>query len=96
MWSSDDQEVGAVTGVLIEPSARRVRYLVITALDKNPCLVRLEDLARLEPETNVLRVDLRRSDLCMGKIDPSTVRPFSPEDAITAMFVRPQPEPPAS
>jgi hypothetical protein len=89
LCSGDDQRLGAVDGVLIEPSARRVRYFVVKSsgwLRKGRYLLPLESSAHVESTQNVLRIEARAADLARTTFDADAVRPFSDEDMVTAMF----------
>jgi hypothetical protein len=89
LCSRDDQTLGAVEGVLIEPSARRVRYFVVKRsgwLRDARYLLPVEDLAHVDRERNVLQIDTCANDVPRHRFDPSAVRPFSDDDLLTVMF----------
>jgi hypothetical protein len=89
LCSRDDQSLGALDGVLIEPSTRRVRYFVVKRagwLRSNRYLLPLETPAHVDRERNVLRLEVSADDLPRENFDANTVRPFSDEDVVTAMF----------
>ena len=87
--SRDDEKLGDIDGVLIEPSARRVRYFVVKStgwLSRQRYLLAVDDLAHVERDQNVLRMESRAAELPRQIFDADTVRPFSDEDVVTAMF----------
>jgi hypothetical protein len=89
LCSPDDQSLGALDGVLIEPSTRRVRYFVVKRagwLRSSRFLLPLETPAHVDRERNLLRVEVSADDLPRENFDADTVRPFSDEDVVTAMF----------
>ena len=67
LCSRDDQSLGAVEGVLIEPSARRVRYFVVKR-DPGGCATRgicfrSRILAHVDRERNVLQIEACADDV---------------------------------
>jgi hypothetical protein len=87
--SRDDEKLGGIDGILIEPSARRVRYFVLKSsgwFRDNRYLVPVEDLAHVERDQNVLRLEARASELPRWAYVPGAVRPFTDEDVVTVMF----------
>jgi PRC-barrel domain len=91
LCSRDDENLGTVEGVIIEPARRRVRYLVVRGggwLGKSRYLLPFESLARLDQD-RVLRVETAAAELPRKSVDLREFRPFSPEDAVTAIFAEP-------
>ncbi len=89
LCSRDDEKLGDIDGVLIEPSARRVRYFVVKSpgwLKKRRYLLPVEDLARVERDHNVLRIEALADDVPRQAFAPEAVRPFTDEDVVTVMF----------
>jgi uncharacterized protein YrrD len=87
--SRDDEKLGELDGVLIEPSARRVRYFVVKSsgwFKKGRYLVPVEDLARVDCDQQVLRIETPASELPRQAFTPDAVRPFTDEDVVTVMF----------
>ena len=88
--SPDDQALGAISGVLVEPASRRVRYFVVvrrTALLPRRYVLAADTPAVLEADDQKLRI---LSDVDnLERFDARRVEPFSEEDAITAMFSQP-------
>src|SRR5436305_11378381 len=80
--------IGTFDGVLVEPSERRVRYLVVDRgrFFHQRCLIPLPD-ARIDAEHHAISLDVEEADAAeWQRFDPSTFPPFSDEDLITAMF----------
>lgn len=88
--SSDDEQLGAISGVLVEPSSRRVRYFVVerrVAMLQRRYVLAADTPAVLEAGDQKLRILSNIDDL--ERFDARQVEPFSEEDAITAMFSHP-------
>lgn len=88
--SHDDQALGAISGVLVEPASRRVRYFVVerrVALLPRRYVLAADTPAVLEAEDQKLRIISNIDDL--ERFDARQVERFSEEDAITAMFSHP-------
>lgn len=88
--SSDDQALGAISGVLVEPASRRVRYFVVerrVALLPRRYVLAADTPAVLEADDQKLRILSNVDDL--ERFDARQVERFSEEDAITAMFSHP-------
>jgi uncharacterized protein YrrD len=88
MCTVDDEQLGSVDGVLVEPASRRLRYFVVersSAFRRRRYLLAADLLATLDEKT--LRVHAHAEDL--ERFDPRSVRAFSKEDVITAMFAQP-------
>ena len=89
LCSRDDRSLGDVEGVLIQPSARRVRYLVVKRpgwLRKSRYVLPIENIAHLDRERNILKVEATADDLPDQQFDPADVRRFSDDDLLTVMF----------
>ncbi|HTG99982.1 MAG TPA: hypothetical protein VL882_06925 [Vicinamibacterales bacterium] len=88
--SSDDEKLGDISGVLVEPASRRVRYFVVerrVALLPRRYMLAADTPAVLEAEDQKLRILSNIDDL--ERFDARRVERFSEEDAITAMFAHP-------
>ena len=87
-----DETLGKLDGVLIDPHERRLRYFVVRApglIRKRRYLISADHPVRVEQERNTLRVDTHGEDVANSdEFDLRTVREFSPEDAVAAMFKR--------
>lgn len=85
----DDEKLGDIDGVLIEPSARRVRYFVVKPsgwLPRGRYLVPIDNVASVERDRNVLRIESAADELPRETFKPNAVRPFNDEDVVTVMF----------
>jgi hypothetical protein len=90
--SSSDQTLGNLDGVVIDAGERRVLYFVIEKpgwFHKRRYLLPADAVARVEPGRRALKVDVQPEELrgC-EEFDHSTVRDFSDDDLIAAMFAR--------
>lgn len=89
LCSADDHKLGVISGVLVEPASRRVRYFVIerrVALLPRRYTLPADTPAVLDAGDRKLRVFATEEDL--ERFDTRIER-FSEEDAITAMFALP-------
>jgi hypothetical protein len=85
MCTVDDEQLGLVDGVLVEPASRRLRYFVVkrtSTLRRRRYLLAADTLATLDEKT--LRVNAHLDDL--ERFDLRSVQAFSEEDAVNAMF----------
>jgi PRC-barrel domain len=87
-----NETLGTLDGVLIDPTERRLRYFVVETrglLRRRRYLLSADVPVRVEPDKHRLRVDAANTDVDRSdEFDVRTVRPFSSEDAIDAMFSR--------
>ena len=92
LQSERDEPLGTLDGVLIDPSARRVCYLVVETpgwFRKRKYLIPTECPAKLEPERNTLRVDIEPDAVgSLEEFDRRDVREYSEQDTVEAMFAR--------
>jgi PRC-barrel domain protein len=87
--TEDDEQIGSIDGVLIDPAHRRVRYFVISGSGWFPSrrfLLDAESPAVVEPEERLLRVQARADDIERRRFDARGVAHFSDADVVTAMF----------
>lgn len=87
--TEDAQSLGNVTGVLISPSRRQVRYLVLESrglFAPRRYLLPAETGAVVHPERKVLQIGARKDELDLQSFKRSSVQEFSNDDAVTAMF----------
>ena len=85
MCTMEDEQLGSVDGVLVEPASRRLRYFVVkrtSTLRRRRYLLAADMLATLDEKT--LRVNAHLDDL--ERFDLRSVQAFSEEDAVNAMF----------
>jgi len=79
--------IGSIAGVVIEPAARRVRYLDVlsTGWRRRHYLVSADQLTQIDSEKGVLR--LLDTDIAeVGDVDAAGLHRFSDEDLLTAVF----------
>lgn len=85
-----EETLGILDGVLIDPTERRLRYYVVETpgwLKRRRYLLSADVPISVEPERHRLRVDAFPADVEFSdEFDEQTVRPFSEEDVVTAMF----------
>jgi hypothetical protein len=87
--SADDESLGHLDGVLLDPAQRRVCYLVVHSsglLRNRRYLLSVDAAPHVEAERGILRVEAQANEVSPARFDMRTVRPFSPEDVVTAMF----------
>ena len=90
MCDDADVKLGALDGVLVEPASRRLRYFVVerrTTLLPHRYLLPADTTAVLDTEDRKLRVHASADDL--KRFDAGSVRRFSDDDLIAAMFAQP-------
>ena len=85
LCNSEHESVGTVDGVLIDPPERRVRYLVVKLEPFDRVLLPVDEVVHVDSEAGVPRLATVTGARLL-RFDPRTVRPFSPEDAVTSMF----------
>jgi hypothetical protein len=94
METQAEETLGTLDGVLIDPTERRLRYFVVQSpgwLKQRRYLLSADLPICVESDHHCLRVDAQSSDVELAdEFDEETVRPFSADDAITAMFSRTQ------
>src|SRR5262245_62644549 len=81
-------KIGTFDGVIVDPTERRVRYLVVDRgrVFRKRCLIPMPEV-RLDAEHHELRIDVDDTDQrTWEQFDPATFPKFSEEDLITAMF----------
>jgi hypothetical protein len=86
-----EESIGTLSGVLIDPSEARIRYFVVDTRrwlrGQQTYLIPTECPVSVEPERNILRVDVERRDLArLDDCDDFTIEPMSDEDMVDAMF----------
>jgi hypothetical protein len=90
MWTEEDQNLGSLEGVLIEPTSRRIHYFVVerpTMLRRRRYLLAGDTPASIEAGDRKLRVMAHEADL--ERFDARSVQNVSDEDFISVMFARP-------
>jgi len=87
LCSRDHEMVGTIDGVLIDPPARRVRYLVLKIANQaNHCLLPVETSVQMDAVPRIGWIDGARADLDLEPYDLASAREFTADDAITAIF----------
>ena len=87
--TADDETLGELDGVLLDPAQRRLRFLVVQApglLRKRRYLLPVDAAPHVEGKDMILRVEANAGEMAPERFDARAVRPFSDEDAVTAMF----------
>ena len=90
MCTQEDEKLGSLEGVLVEPASRRLRYFVVKRpemLRRRRYLLAADTPASIEAGDRKLRVMAREADL--ERFDSRSVQDFSDDDVITAMFAHP-------
>ena len=88
--SQDDEALGVVNGVLIDPVTRKLRYFVVEAarlfnLHRRRYLVSADTPAVMLPDDR-LRVEEPFENIERQRFDSRAVPRFSDDDLMTAMF----------
>jgi hypothetical protein len=87
--TADDESLGELDGVLLDPAQRRLRFLVVQSpglLRRRRYLLPVDAAPHVEGKDMILRVETNAIDVEQERFDARTVRPFSDEDVVTAMF----------
>ena len=88
--TEDGEEVGALDGVLIEPTARCIRYYVIALgrrFGRRRYLLPADASAQIEGDSKALRFGIGLSALkSCREFRKGDVREFSDNDLVSAMF----------
>ncbi len=86
--SQDDESLGVVSGVLIDPMTRKLRYFVVEAvryLNRRRYLVSA-DTPTVTLADDKLRVEEPFESITRQRFDSRSVLRFSDDDLMTAMF----------
>jgi hypothetical protein len=92
VFSKDDETLGVIHGVLIDPMTRKLRYYVVNAarmFNRRRYLVSADMPAVMLPEDRALRVEAPSDSIERQRFDSRTVARFSDDDLLTAMFANP-------
>ena len=87
--SQDDEAIGVVRGVLIDPMTRTLKYFVVEAarlFNRRRYLVAADTPAVMLPDDHALRVDVASESIERQRFDSRLVPHFSDDDLIAAMF----------
>jgi len=85
--TKNDERLGSIGGILVEPAQRRARYFVVersAILRRRRYLVSVDRLATLSAEDGTIYIDA--SEEVIEGFDPASVAPFSDDDLIATMF----------
>jgi len=86
----DDQKIGTLDGVVVEPETRRLRFFVVESpgwLKARRILLPADLPARIDSETRTLRVDIEPGDLAQcEEFDSADAPEHSDDDLIASMF----------
>ena len=85
--SQDDESLGVVSGVLIDPVTRKLRYFVVEAarlFNRRRYLVSADPTVTLADDK--LRVEEPFESITRQRFDARSVLRFSDDDLMTAMF----------
>lgn len=91
LCSQDNEKLGVIDGVLIDPVNKRLRYFVVEAakwFKRNHYLVPADTPAVVVPEDRALRVNVPFTSIARQKFESGSVQRFSDDDLMTAMFSR--------
>ena len=86
--SQDDEALGVVSGVLIDPVSRQLRYFVVQAarlFNRRRYLV-AADAPAVVADDKTLRVEQPLENIERHRFDSRSVPRFSDEDLMTALF----------
>lgn len=86
----DNEKLGSLKGLLIDPASCRLRFYVVEAagwLRSRNCLLPTETPACVDAEGKVLHVEADRDDLKHCEtFERSSVLPYSDEDLVRGIF----------
>jgi hypothetical protein len=89
LFTQDDEPLGTIDGVLIDPTRRQIRYYVVDGsrvFYRRRYLVPADSPAVVIAEHNALRVDIPSDNIERQRFDARAVPRFSDDDLVTAMF----------
>ena len=89
LFSRDNEALGVINGVLINPRTRQLKYFVVNrqrTLNRRRYLVSAEMPAVVLPEDRGLRVDVPSDSVERQRFDERAVSRFSDDDLLTALF----------
>ncbi|MGB2715222.1 MAG: PRC-barrel domain-containing protein [Vicinamibacterales bacterium] len=89
LFTQDDEPIGRINGVLIDPAKRQIRYYVVDGsrlFYRRRYLVPADSPAVVVPEHNALRMEVPSDSVERHRFDARAVQRFSDDDLLTAMF----------
>ena len=89
VWNEEDGVIGRLDGVLLDPGARHVQYLVVAAggtFRRHRYLVPFDDV-RVDTQHRAFCVDVQKRELAdCEEFEPQAFHPFSDNDLMAALF----------
>ena len=88
---ADDQQLGRVAGVLIDPSQRRLRFYVVVSEPSSgrTYLLPTDNPACMDAERHLLRFDMDAADLALyPEFTRAGTPDMSDDDLLAALFAR--------
>lgn len=89
LFGSDDEALGVINGVLINPQTRQLKYFVVDRQrmsNRRRYLVSAEMPAVVLPDDRALRVDIPSASIERQRFDERAVSRFNDDDLMTALF----------
>jgi PRC-barrel domain len=89
LCSLDQKRLGTLDGVIIDAAARRVRYYVVAAkgwFSAKRFLLPADQPTHLETDEHIMRIELDADDVRRAEFNRDSVRAFSDEDLMAALF----------
>lgn len=89
--SQDDEALGVIDGVLINPETRQLKYFVVDRhrmANRRRYLVSADTPAVMLHEDRALRLDIPSEAIERQRFDARAVSRFSDDDLLTALFSR--------
>jgi len=89
--SVEGSRLGSIEGVVIDAAARHVRYLLVRATGwlGRRYLVTADQLGQIESERKAIRLTGELRDEAEHGLDATSLRKFSDDDVLAAMFASP-------
>ena len=91
LFSQDDEALGVIDGVIIDPVTRRLRYYVVQAsrvFNRRRYMVAADSPAVVLPNDRAVRVEAPSDSIIRSRFDSRSVPRFSDEDLLSALFSR--------
>jgi hypothetical protein len=89
LFTQDEEALGTIDGVLIDPASRQVRYYVVDGsrlFSRRRYLVPADAPAVVLPEHKAVRVEIPADRIERQRFDARSVPRFSDDDLLAAMF----------
>ena len=87
--NAEGRRLGSIEGVVIDATARRVRYLSVRSagwFGRQRYLVLADQLGQIENERKALRLRVDLGNEAVHGLDTAALREFSDDDLLAAMF----------